>query len=314
MPDTTFNLFAPPKLKKPVEVYDTSKTVQENMEGGGRPSPQNIIDAYKTPTAQQQLGQPVKQTDQQVDGDSRYITSTEELAKAMGYTSPKEEERLRKASVMNQRILAVGDALRHIANIANTVKGAPSQQFNNPVAEEQARYERGKAMRDKANQTYLSYQQQKAAQDAKMRQLEAQTRYQNASLKLRQDEHNRLIGAQKLAQQKQDFYEKLKQEQFELDKAYNKHKMTWEEYDAKSRRISAQANWIRADKYEPGGTGGVGGYTTTETTEVHRDELGRETGRTKTKTRTGNKRETTATQTRDLNLKGSENSKDLKLR
>ena len=108
--------------------------------------------------------QPQKQT--------KPITSTEELAAAMGYTSPEEENRLRKASVMNQRILAVGDALRHIGNIANTVGYAPSQQFNNPAMEEYARYEKSKAIRDAANARYYTYQQQKAAQDAKMRQWE----------------------------------------------------------------------------------------------------------------------------------------------
>lgn len=102
------------------------------------------------------------------------ITSTEELAAAMGYTSPQEEERMRKASVANRRIMAVADALRQIGNIYHTVNYAPSQQFNSPVVEEQARYERGKALRDRANQTYLTYQQAKAAQDAKARQWEQQ--------------------------------------------------------------------------------------------------------------------------------------------
>jgi hypothetical protein len=90
------------------------------------------------------------------------------------YTDPKEEERLRKASVMNQRILAIGDAVRHIGNIANTVNYAPAQQFNDPVAMEEARYEKGKTMRDKANQLYYTYQQQKAAQDAAQRKWEQQ--------------------------------------------------------------------------------------------------------------------------------------------
>ena len=106
------------------------------------------------------------------------ITSTEQLAAAMGYTSPQEEERLRKASVTNQRILAIGDALRHIGNIANTVRYAPSQQFNSPVTDEIARYERGKALRDKANATLLTYQQQKAAQERAERKLEAQIKKQ----------------------------------------------------------------------------------------------------------------------------------------
>lgn len=82
------------------------------------------------------------------------------------YTSPQEEERRRKASVANQRIMAVGDALRHIGNIYNTVQGAPSQTFTNPVQEEYARYQQAKALRDRANQQYYTYQQQKAAQDA----------------------------------------------------------------------------------------------------------------------------------------------------
>ena len=86
------------------------------------------------------------------------------------YTSPQDEERMRRASVANQRIMAVADAL---GNIYNTVNYAPAQQLNSPVLEEQARYERGKALRDKANLTYLNYQQAKAAQDAKARQWEA---------------------------------------------------------------------------------------------------------------------------------------------
>lgn len=98
------------------------------------------------------------------------ITNMDDLARAMNYTTPDQEEKLRKASVANRRILAVADAMRHIGNIYNTVRYAPAQQFNQPVLEEQSRYERGKAMRDKANQIYLSYQQQKAAQDAKNKQ------------------------------------------------------------------------------------------------------------------------------------------------
>jgi len=88
-------------------------------------------------------------------------------------TTPQEEERMRKASVANRRIMAVADALRHIGNIYNTVNYAPAQQFNNPVQEEQQRYEKGKALRDAANVKYYTYQQAKAAQDAKARQWQA---------------------------------------------------------------------------------------------------------------------------------------------
>jgi hypothetical protein len=80
---------------------------------------------------------------------------------------------MRKASVANQRILAIGDALRHIGNIYNTVNYAPSQQFTNPVVEEEQRYQKGKALRDAANLKYYTYQQQRAAQEQKARQWEA---------------------------------------------------------------------------------------------------------------------------------------------
>ena len=110
-----YNLFATPKLKRPVQVYDPTKSVQENMTGKGNPSAQNIVSAYQTPQAQLQQAQAQKQT-------------------------------------QNQQ---------------------PKQQFNSPVAEEQARYEKGKALRDRANQQFYSYQQQKAAQDAKAAQWKA---------------------------------------------------------------------------------------------------------------------------------------------
>lgn len=96
---------------------------------------------------------------------------------ALLYTSPEEEERLRKASVQRQRIMAIGDALRHIGNIYNTVNYAPSQQFNNPVEDERRRYLQEKAYRDQNNYKYMTFQQAKAAQDARIRQAEAQLKY-----------------------------------------------------------------------------------------------------------------------------------------
>jgi hypothetical protein len=295
-------LFAPQKATKPVEVYDPNKGWR------GTPDAQNIIAAYQTPQAQlqlQQQAQPQQQVQVQEQTQAQpQIASMDDLARAMGYTSPQEEEKIRKASLTNQKIMAVTDALRHIGNIANTVHYAPAQQFNNPVLEEEARYQKGKALRDKANYTYLNYQQQKAIQDARARQMEAQAAYQQESLGIRKAEHQRLVDAQKLARQKQEFYEKLKQEQYELDKAYKEHKMTWAEYDSKTRRVSADAAWLRADKYVPGGGGGVGGYTTTETTRVIRDENGRETGREKVKTRTGAGGTTKTVQSQSTNKYG----------
>ena len=111
--------------------------------------------------------------------DPNSPTSGMDAVSAM-YTSPEQEEKMRKASVANQRILAVADALRHVGNIYHTVKYAPSQQFTNPATEEYDRYQKGKAVRDAANARYYSYQQAKAAQDAKQRQWEATFAYNAA--------------------------------------------------------------------------------------------------------------------------------------
>ena len=92
-------------------------------------------------------------------------------------TTPEQEARNLRASRSRQRILALGDALRHIGNIYNTTQGAPAQQFNDPVTAERTRYQQDKLLRDANNLKYFNYQQAKQAQDAKQRQWEATFNY-----------------------------------------------------------------------------------------------------------------------------------------
>ena len=173
-----------PQQKKPVANDQWSQyiggMIDQQIQQNTPPS--NIFakkPATTTPMEPAKKVEPVKQVKpvEQIKPVERItqqpIASMDDLVNAM-YTSKEQEDKMRKASVANQRIMAVADAIRHIGNIAHTVNYAPAQQFNDPVALEQARYERGKALRDKANLTYMSYQQQKAAQDAKMRQFEAE--------------------------------------------------------------------------------------------------------------------------------------------
>lgn len=127
-------------------------------------------------------------------------------------TTPEEEERMRRSSVNRQRILAVGDALRHIGNIYHTVQGAPAQVFNNPSEMERQRYQEEKSLRDANNLKVLSYEQARAAQEAKQQQwnrefdlkLEDAARkagYTNAQIKALQDRvaesgrHNAVLEA-----------------------------------------------------------------------------------------------------------------------
>ena len=235
-----YNLFSQkppvetPKLTKPIQAYDPTKSVEQNMAGQGQPSAQNVMAAYQTPQAQVQMHQTpavkpqATQTLPTIDPNSD--TSGMDALSSM-YTSPQEEERMRKASIANQRIVAVADALRHIGNIYNTVNYAPAQQFNSPVLEEQQRYERGKALRDKANQTYLTYQQAKEIQDAKQRRWEAEQ-------KAKADQWNATFrfNAEKAAADRAE-----RQRQFDTTFGFNKEKQKateerWRRQDANTVR------------------------------------------------------------------------------
>lgn len=183
------------------------------------------------------------------------------------YTSPEQEERYRRSSVANQRIAALGDALRHIGNIYHTVNYAPSQQFNSPVQEEYQRYQQARAIRDNANMRYLTYQQQRDQQDRLMRKNEADNLYKQASLALRQNQLEKQLRDQDLAVRKQEALERINQEKLELDRAYKSGLISKGWYDAQTRRMNAESNRIRADKYTGGG-GGVSGYTTVHKRKV----------------------------------------------
>lgn len=252
-----YNLFATPKLTKPVQAYDPTKSVEDNMAGKGNPSAQNIIAAQNTPQAQLQQAQSQNQTQNQqpkhqFNGDPNSSTAGMDYLNSL-YTSPQEEERLRKASVMNQRILAIGDAIRHIGNIANTVNYAPAQQFNSPVAEEQARYEKGKALRDRANQQFYTYQQQKAAQDAAQRKWEQQFQYNQAkdaaNLQAMKDYRAATIAEQ---QRYHDLVNALNTRKADDAKANN-------EKNIAIRQQNADANTLRASRYGTGKSGGSRG-------------------------------------------------------
>ena len=145
---------------------------------------------------------------------------------ASAYTTPKREDEIRKASVMNQRIAAVADALRHIGNIYNTTQYAPSQQFNNPVQEEYARYLQGKSVRDAANQRYLTYMQQKAAQDAQMDRFEKEQEYKNNLLQHYREQEERLREKDAATRENQEAKRDLDREKFEADKAFKDGKLS----------------------------------------------------------------------------------------
>jgi hypothetical protein len=217
------------------------------------------------------------------------ITSTEQLAAAMGYTSPQEEERLRKASVTNQRIMAIGDALRHIGNIANTVRYAPSQQFNSPVTDEIARYERGKALRDRANAALLTYQQQKAAQERAERKLDAQIKKQEDDAArndriadARISRYNAQNSKDKASQAYWETRARLQEEGWPLEKAIKEARKAQIDAQTELAKVktanggSVPRSSTRSSRSVSGGRGkGTDEWDRTTTVTVNRDKNGK---------------------------------------
>ena len=126
------------------------------------------------------------------------------------YTSPEREEELRKSSVNKQRVLALADALRHIGNIYHTTKYSPAQIFNSPVMEERNRYLQEKAIRDANNYKFQSYQQAKAAQEAKIRQAERDFEY-----KVNKDARDYELNRQKTDSQLKT--DEVRRKEYEID-------------------------------------------------------------------------------------------------
>lgn len=201
-------------------------------------------------------------------------------------TTPEQEARNLRASRSRQRILALGDALRHIGNIYNTTQGAPAQQFNDPVTAERTRYQQDKLLRDANNMKYFTYQQAKQAQDAKQRQWErefsANEAYRTHQLTNRKQELDRLDKQYELNERKaawQQMYQQgmldIKKEQQKLDQEYKSGMLSVAQYRAATYALNASGGG--------GGGRGMNGYTTT-TEYTYDPTTGKRTGETRTRT------------------------------
>lgn len=297
-------------VQQPYNMFAQQKPQVKNETVTVAAKPQPTEQIVAQPQEQKQIIHPIVPPS---ESQQPVITSMDDLAQAIGYTTPEQEEKMRKARVMNQRISAVGDAIRHIGNIANTVNYAPAQQLNNPVLEEQARYEKSKALRDRANQIYLNYQQKKAAQDFAQKKWEQEYALKQADNERKSSLNDARISRYNAMSEKdaanKAYWEtraRLLEEGWPLDKAVK---------EANAARARAQANLANTRAanggYASGGGRGGTEWTRTSNTEIHRDENGRETGRTTTIQRSNGKKQptqTTKTQTaKSASVKTSEN-------
>lgn len=98
----------------------------------------------------------------------------------------KEEEPYNKNNESKKKLYALADAIRQIGNLAYVTKGATPQKFNNPVVEQEAKYQQEKALRDKDRAARADAAQKKAKMDA-------DAAYKDALLAMKNNEFNRNV-------------------------------------------------------------------------------------------------------------------------
>lgn len=98
---------------------------------------------------------------------------------------PKTEEDYSRENETAKRILALGDALRHIGNIVNTSNGGPVQTFNDPVGMAEGWYQKRKADRvaERTRKEAAAYKQ--AQIDYQQQKMEGDRDYKNFLLQLK---------------------------------------------------------------------------------------------------------------------------------
>ena len=177
----------------------------------------------------------------------------------------------RRITTNRERIAAFADAIRHMANIVNTAKGAPLQQFNDPTS-----------MLEQGYQNRMAQRAQKAAADAsaaykmanlslKERAAEADRAYKQLNLNLKQQAADR-------AAKSDDFNQRYKEAglQRQLDNDKFNHDLAGKKFDETKRHnevsegqsaariaLAQERNEIArarlAHSIATGGSGGGGG-------------------------------------------------------
>ena len=227
-------------------------------------------------------------------------------------------ERNEKANKARTTIAAISDALASLGNLVGTTQGAFSQPqtYQTPFVTEQVEADRKEARKlaQAIEDNDMSLRLTKAKYD------EENGLYGNR-LALEQAKTDRALALAleraKLAEQNAGYKSELEgtkhgyrtdeiAQRGEIQKEVTQ--MRNEQSDINNRRSTgtSAANNIRTNDRirETGGSGGVGGYTTSET--ITYDDLGRKTG--STKTRTANGQTTTTTTTTPGGANGSQSA------
>ena len=159
----------------------------------------------------------------------------------------------RRITTNRERIAAFADAIRHMANIVNTAKGAPLQQFNDPTAMLEQGYQNRKAQRAQKAAADANAAYKMANMTLKERAAEAADAYKRISLGYKEsadrrerDKFNYQMAKDAAAAQRQAEQDKQKQS-------------NWENQFRFRQQQAAISNGLRQQSIDKRGSGKSGG-------------------------------------------------------
>ena len=159
----------------------------------------------------------------------------------------------RRITTNRERIAAFADAIRHMANIVNTAKGAPLQQFNDPTAMLEQGYQNRKAQRAQKAAADANAAYKMANMTLKERAAEAAEAYKRMSLgykdaadRRERDKFNYQMAKDAAAAQRQAEQDKQKQS-------------NWENQFRFRQQQAAISNGLRQQSINKRGSGKSGG-------------------------------------------------------
>lgn len=164
-----------------------------------------------------------------------------------------EDEYDRRMTTNRERLLALGDAMRHIGNIVNTGKGAPSQQFNDPISQEEGRYQQRKAERQRKAALDAENARQAAEMGLKEKAAEADRQYKLFLMGMKNDAAG--LNREKFEYQKGKDAASA-QRQAEQDK---QKQVNWERLFKFREQQAAITNSLRQQSINKRGSGRSGG-------------------------------------------------------
>ena len=159
----------------------------------------------------------------------------------------------RRITTNRERIAAFADAIRHMANIVNTAKGAPLQQFNDPTAMLEQGYQNRKTQRAQKAAADANAAYKMANMTLKERAAEAADAYKRISLgykdsadRRERDKFNYQMAKDAAAAQRQAEQDKQKQS-------------NWENQFRFRQQQAAISNGLRQQSIDKRGSGKSGG-------------------------------------------------------